>query len=202
VEPYSTLFGFELVAEFQKISLKTKFLSKILLCSISTAIPVYSYCQIDVPVDTLKGANLRNTGLIPMQYDVADLFRDISHPNRKPTPVDKKSAITPMPNVAYGSTRNAIQLTTDFRKYWSLSKRNPERVLAFWNFGSYLISGALPYLELPGTGKDPSARSGRGYTIAYFKGLKYFDLEMEYRFPITKNKFLGGVAFFSMQNHR
>lgn len=98
-----------------------------------------------------------------------------------------------------GSTKNATQITTDFRKYWSLSSRNPEHVLAFWNWGSYLIGGALPYLELPGSGKDPAFRSGRGYTIGYFKATKYFYSEVEYRFPITKNKFLSGVTFFNVQ---
>jgi len=98
-----------------------------------------------------------------------------------------------------GSTKNAMLVTTDFRKYWSLSERNPEHVLAFWNWGSYLISGTLPYLELPGTGKDPNFRSGRGYTVAYFRGPLYFYSEVEYRFPITRNKFLSGVTFFNIQ---
>ncbi|WP_316839020.1 BamA/TamA family outer membrane protein [Pedobacter gandavensis] len=98
-----------------------------------------------------------------------------------------------------GSTKNAVQVTTDFRKYWSLSSRNPEHVIAFWNWGSYLISGTLPYLELPGTGKDPNFRSGRGYTVGYFKGTNYFYSELEYRFPITNNKFLSGVTFFNVQ---
>ena len=98
-----------------------------------------------------------------------------------------------------GSSKNATQFTTDFRKYWSLSSRNPEHVIAFWNWGSYLLSGSLPYLELPGSGKDPAFRSGRGYTIGYFKATKYFYSEVEYRFPITKNKFLSGVTFFNVQ---
>ncbi|WP_432710907.1 BamA/TamA family outer membrane protein [Pedobacter sp.] len=98
-----------------------------------------------------------------------------------------------------GSTKNAVQLNTDFRQYFSLSNRNPEHVIAFWNWGSYLLSGSLPYLELPGTGKDNNGRSGRGYTIAYFKGTNYFYSEIEYRFPITKNKFLSGVTFFNVQ---
>jgi hypothetical protein len=98
-----------------------------------------------------------------------------------------------------GSTKSAVQFTTDFRKYWSLSNRNPAHVIAIWNWGSYLISGTLPYLELPGTGRDGGFRSGRGYTVTYFKGTKYSDTEVEYRFPITANKFLSGVTFFSMQ---
>ena len=98
-----------------------------------------------------------------------------------------------------GSTKSAVQFTTDFRKYWSLSEQNPEHVIAFWNWGSYLISGALPFLELPGTGKDPGSRSGRGYTIGYFKGPQYFYSEVEYRFPIMRNKFISGVTFFNIQ---
>ncbi|MBB2147903.1 BamA/TamA family outer membrane protein [Pedobacter sp. LMG 31462] len=98
-----------------------------------------------------------------------------------------------------GSTKNAVQITTDFRKYWSLSSKNPEHVIAFWNWGSYLVSGTLPYFELPGTGKDANFRSGRGYTVGYFKGTDYFYSEVEYRFPITTNKFLSGVTFFNIQ---
>lgn len=98
-----------------------------------------------------------------------------------------------------GSTKSAVQLTTDYRKYWSLSERNPEHVIAFWNWGSYLLGGALPYLELAGTGKDTNFRSGRGYTVAYFRGPLYFYSEVEYRFPITRNKFLSGVTFFNIQ---
>lgn len=99
-----------------------------------------------------------------------------------------------------GSSKSAVQITTDFRKYWSLSETNPEHVIAFWNWGSYLIGGALPYLELPGTGRDAYFRSGRGYTVTYFKGPRYFYSELEYRFPITANKFLSGVTFFNIQS--
>jgi hypothetical protein len=98
-----------------------------------------------------------------------------------------------------GSSKGAAQLTTDFRKYFSLSRRNPEHVVAFWNWGSYLISGNVPYLELPGTAKDAGFRSGRGYTTGYFKGTQYNYSEVEYRFPILKNKFLSGVTFFNLQ---
>jgi hypothetical protein len=98
-----------------------------------------------------------------------------------------------------GSTKNAVQFTTDIRKYISLSAVNPETVLAFWNWGSYLASGNIPYLELPGTARDGSFRSGRGYTSQYFKGTEFNDTEAEFRFPITKNKFLSGVAFGSLQ---
>ena len=97
------------------------------------------------------------------------------------------------------SSKNSVQFTTDFRKYFSLSDENPEHVLAFWNWGSYLISGNVPYLELPGTSKDASFRSGRGYTAGYFKGTKYNYSEVEYRFPILSNKFISGVTFVNVQ---
>lgn len=64
-----------------------------------------------------------------------------------------------------GSTENASQLFTEFRKYWSLSATNPQHVLAFWHWGSYLLGGKLPYLELPGTSSDNDGRSGRAYTV-------------------------------------
>jgi hypothetical protein len=98
-----------------------------------------------------------------------------------------------------GSSKDAVQFTTDFRKYFSLSASNPEHVIAFWNWGSYLLSGAIPYLELPGTGRDGSFRSGRGYVNQYFKGTQYNYSEVEYRFPILKNKFISGVTFFNLQ---
>jgi hypothetical protein len=99
-----------------------------------------------------------------------------------------------------GSTRNSLQLTTDFRKYISLSDANPETVLALWNWGSYLLSGNIPYLELPGTARDGAFRSGRGYTTQYFKGTQFNDTEAEFRFPILNNKFISGVVFGSMQS--
>jgi hypothetical protein len=98
-----------------------------------------------------------------------------------------------------GSTKNSVQVTTDFRKYLSLSASNPEMVLAFWNWGSYLLGGDLPYLELPGTGRDGTFRSGRGYTSQYFKGTQFNDTELELRFPILANKFISGVMFGNLQ---
>lgn len=98
-----------------------------------------------------------------------------------------------------GSTQNSIQWSTEVRKYFSLSSKNPEHVLAFWHWGRYLVSGTLPYLDLPGTAGDVYNRSGRAYTMYRFKGPSYFYLETEYRFPITRNKLISGVAFSNFQ---
>jgi len=99
-----------------------------------------------------------------------------------------------------GSTKNSIQLQYDLRKYFSLSKKNPEHVLALWHWASYALNGTVPYLELPATAYDTYGRSGRAYTMGRFKGPEYVDFEAEWRFPITKNKLLSGVAFVNMQS--
>src|SRR5580698_6664366 len=98
-----------------------------------------------------------------------------------------------------GSNHESMQLKTELRKYWSLSKKNPEEVIAFWLWGSYLLRGTIPYLELPGTGSDAAGRLGRGYTIGRFKGPSFYYNEGEYRFPITQNKLLSGVAFANFE---
>ena len=94
-----------------------------------------------------------------------------------------------------GSTKNSVQMSSDIRKYISLSTSKPEFVLALWNWGSYLVSGTLPYLELPGPARDGTFRSGRGYTTQYFRSTLFNDTEGELRFPIMTNKFLSGVVF-------
>lgn len=98
-----------------------------------------------------------------------------------------------------GSRNGAYQLISDVRKYWNLSADQSNHVFAFWSFSSLNLAKKLPYLDLPGTGKDAYARSGRGYTLGYFKGLSFYYSEAEYRFPILKNKFLSGVVFANIQ---
>jgi hypothetical protein len=98
-----------------------------------------------------------------------------------------------------GSTKNSVQFTSDIRKYFGLSAASPETVLALWNWGSYLAGGSIPYLELPGTARDGTFRSGRGYTAQYFKGTQFNDTEAELRFPLLADKFISGVAFVNMQ---
>ena len=98
-----------------------------------------------------------------------------------------------------GSTKNSLQLLYDFRKYFSLSKKSPEHVLALWHWASFTLDGTVPYLELPATAYDTYGRSGRAYTMGRFKGPEYACFESEWRFPITKNKLVSGVAFVNLQ---
>lgn len=126
-------------------------------------------------------------------------FNNRDHPNRSHRGMYADVGLRA--NQAWlGSTRTAYQIFTDFREYWNLSKVNPDHVLAFWHWGSYLLSGTLTYFDLPGTGGDFYNRSGRGYTFGRFRGPQFFYSEAEYRFPITRNKFLGGVVFANVQS--
>ncbi|MES2109359.1 MAG: hypothetical protein V4577_11455, partial [Bacteroidota bacterium] len=74
-----------------------------------------------------------------------------------------------------------------------------ERVVHRDGQNEYLLNGSLPYLELPGTGADDDARGGRPYTIGRFKGRSFYSNELEYRYPLTQNKLLSGIAFVNAQ---
>jgi len=100
-----------------------------------------------------------------------------------------------------GSTKESAQLYTELRKYFSLSRKNPEHVLAFWYWGSFLLWGDLPYIELAGTAYDTYNRSGRGYTFARFKGPEFAYGEVEYRIPISQvSKLFSAVVFANFQS--
>ncbi|MFD2872389.1 BamA/TamA family outer membrane protein [Mucilaginibacter ximonensis] len=94
-----------------------------------------------------------------------------------------------------GSEHKSVQIKTELRKYWTLSKKSPEHLIAFWYWGCYLLNGTLPYLELPGTGSDAANRIGRAYTIGRFKGPSFAYSEAEYRFPLCNSQLFGGVLF-------
>lgn len=136
---------------------------------------------------------LANSFSFNLQYDTRD------HPNQPYKGIFADLGVKSYKK-AIGSSENATQLTSEFRKYWSLSASTPQHMLAFWHWGSYSLAGRLPYLELPGTGTDNDERSGRAYTIGRFKGESFFYSETEYRFPILKNKFISGVTFINAQS--
>lgn len=145
-------------------------------------------------------------GFNPNNYFVNGLIANIQyntkeHPNRPYGGIYSEAYIRYNTKLL-GSTKESAQLYTEFRKYWSLSEKNPEKVLAFWYWGSYLLWGTLPYLELPGTAYDTYNRSGRGYTLSRFKGPDFVYAETEYRFPISQNtKLFSGVVFANLQTY-
>ena len=145
-------------------------------------------------------------GFDPKKYFANGLIANIQY-NTKEHPNRPYGGVYAEANIRYntkvlGSTKESGQLYTELRKYWSLSSKNPEHVLAFWYWGSYLLWGTLPYLELPGTAYDTYNRSGRGYTLGRFRGPDFVYCETEYRFPISQNsKFFSGVVFTNFQSY-
>lgn len=96
-----------------------------------------------------------------------------------------------------GSSANSSFINYDVRYYLPLDKKRPRHVLAFWSLGQFLLSGKAPYLALPSIGWDAYNRSGRGYVQGRYRGYSLQYNEIEYRFPISRNGLLGGVAFVS-----
>ena len=94
-----------------------------------------------------------------------------------------------------GSTRKAQVLYGEARTYLSLSADVPRNVLAFWVLAQGVTSGEFPYLALPSIGWDFAGRTGRGYVQGRFRGTGEVYAEVEWRFRITSDGFLGGTVF-------
>ncbi len=95
-----------------------------------------------------------------------------------------------------GSDRSSTMFWAEYRDYFGLSKKRDRHLLAFWTYGSFVTSGELPYLDIPAVGWDQFGRSGRAYPQGRFRGEGLAYAEMEYRFPLQKDKeTFGGVLF-------
>ena len=100
-------------------------------------------------------------------------------------------------STALGSSSNWNSILVDCRKYVKIAH---ESVLAFWFYSVLTITGNPPYLDLPGSGSDTYNNTGRGYEQGRFIGIRFVDLETEFRFPITRNGLLGGVVFCNAES--
>jgi len=148
--------------------------------------PHYAYCKLnDFSTDDYTSAGLS----LNLVYDSRD---NIINPYR---------GLYVNINYRYnflflGSDKNGSQLWTEFRSYIGLSKGFPRHLLAFWMFGSFVVGGKIPYLDLMATGFDQMNSSGRGYIQGRWRGENFVYGEIEYRFPISQcSKILGGVLF-------
>jgi len=94
-----------------------------------------------------------------------------------------------------GSTKSSQLLYGEARTYLSLSDDVPRNVIAFWVLAQGVTSGELPYLALPSIGWDFAGRTGRGYVQGRFRGTAEVYGEVEWRFRLTSNGFLGGTVF-------
>jgi hypothetical protein len=99
-------------------------------------------------------------------------------------------------NPSFGKNQSSSSvLFVEYRYFKSLSKVNNQHVICIWTYGQFLVSGVLPYLNLPTIGGDQRSRSGRGYTQGVFRGFDLVNLETEYRFPISCNQLISGTVF-------
>ena len=97
-----------------------------------------------------------------------------------------------------GSSQPSATVYYEYRTYLNLGDKNQlKHILALWTWGQLITSGELPYLATPAIGWDMYNRSGRGYIQGRIRGENFAYNEAEYRFPISKNGLLGGVAFLN-----
>jgi hypothetical protein len=94
-----------------------------------------------------------------------------------------------------GSSRSSSSFYAEFRTYLPVSTRRPRHLVALWLRGDAVMTGAVPYLDLPAVGYDTRGRSGRGYAAGRFRGTSLGYGEVEYRFPLLRSGVLGGVVF-------
>ncbi|MEO8148624.1 MAG: hypothetical protein ABI723_13345 [Bacteroidia bacterium] len=95
------------------------------------------------------------------------------------------------------SAQTSMLAAYDLRYYLPLSKTQPNKVLAFWTNGTFVIDGNVPYLALPSIGWDTYNRGGRGYIQGRYRGLSMLYTEAEFRFPLRKDGLFGGVLFIN-----
>jgi hypothetical protein len=99
-----------------------------------------------------------------------------------------------------GSSQNSSLLSGEARAYLGLSRAVPRNVIAFWVIAQGVVTGAMPYLNLPSIGWDARNRSGRGYVQGRLRGTAEVYAEAEWRFRITSNGLLGGVLFANTES--
>jgi len=97
-----------------------------------------------------------------------------------------------------GSDKGSSILWLEYRDYLHLNKERPRHLIGFWTYGWFVTSGDVPFLDLPAVGWDQFGRSGRAYTQGRFRGEDLIYGEVEYRFPLQREKdLLGGVVFIN-----
>jgi hypothetical protein len=95
-----------------------------------------------------------------------------------------------------GSDQSSSTLLLDYRHYFNLNQTRKRNLIGIWTMGNFLVSGNLPYMNLPSIGWDMFGRSGRGYAQGRFRGEKMVYGEAEWRFPLQREKdTFGGTVF-------
>ena len=110
------------------------------------------------------------------------------------------AALTFRLNTTYlGSTEKWQSMFLDVRKYFPIFKNRKDNILAVRSYYWTVLSGDVPYLDLPSVRWEPTpGQASRGIQQNRYKSNAILDLETEYRFGITDNGFIGGVVFASV----
>jgi len=95
-----------------------------------------------------------------------------------------------------GSSQSSSTLLLDYRHYFSLNPLRKRHIIGVWGMGNFLVSGNLPYMNLPSIGWDMFGRGGRGYAQGRFRGESMVYGEAEWRFPLQKEKDTFGATVF------
>ncbi|MBC7845225.1 MAG: BamA/TamA family outer membrane protein [Flavobacterium sp.] len=95
---------------------------------------------------------------------------------------------------ALGSDNKWQSVFLDVRKYFSIPYARS--VLGFRSYYWSIVSGKVPYFDLPSTRSEPiTGMSSRGIQKNRYRSNAMLFFESEYRFNITQNGFVGGVLF-------
>lgn len=95
---------------------------------------------------------------------------------------------------AFGSDNKWQSIFFDVRKYFSIPYARS--VLGFRSYYWSIVSGDVPYFDLPSTRTEPSTgMSSRGLQKNRYRSNAMLFFESEYRFNLTPNGFVGGVLF-------
>ena len=156
--------------------------------------------QLDSPVHITSHYLYSKTyGFNTTKYSTDGLAAVIMHDSRD-NPINPYSGY--YLNVSYrvnptflGSSKNSTMLYYEYRTYINVNKDIPRNLIAFWFWGTNVLSGHVPYLEMPSITWDTYNRSGRGYIQGRFRGNNMLYGETEFRFRLTRNDLLGGVTF-------
>ncbi len=99
-----------------------------------------------------------------------------------------------------GSDGTWQSMFLDVRKYFPLlNLGHGPNILALRAYYWTILSGNVPYLDLPAVRWEPSTgQASRGISQNRYKSNALIYLDTEYRFGITANGFLGGVVFGSL----
>lgn len=93
-----------------------------------------------------------------------------------------------------GSDTKWQSLFFDIRKYFPI--QYARSVLALRSYYWTVLSGEVPYFDLPSTRSEPgTGSSSRGLEKDRYRSNAMLFFESEYRFNLTQNGFLGGVVF-------